>query len=81
MAGIPMLQKELSRLTGGGTARLSAAVDDVDKMIEVLTAARDQIAHGLSTQMRKACHETGTWRSWPLLTIVKLRIPTRRVSR
>ena len=48
MAGIPQLQKELSRLTGGNTARLSAAVDDVDKMIEVLTNARDQIAHGLS---------------------------------
>ncbi|KAJ9150305.1 Protein RMD5 A [Pleurostoma richardsiae] len=44
MAGIPALQKELSRLTGGNAPRLSAAVDDVDKIIELLTASRDHIA-------------------------------------
>jgi hypothetical protein len=37
------LQKELSK-TNKGSARLSAAVEDVDKVIEMLSAARDQVA-------------------------------------
>ncbi|KAK7710198.1 hypothetical protein SLS64_002311 [Diaporthe eres] len=41
---IPALLKELDRLANNTTDRLSAAVDDVDKIIDILTQAREQIA-------------------------------------
>lgn len=41
---IPALLKELDRLANNTTDRLSAAVEDVDKIIEILTQAREQIA-------------------------------------
>lgn len=42
--GIALLERDLARLPK--TARLSAAVDNVDRIIEQLAAARDQIAAG-----------------------------------
>ncbi|KAJ0122447.1 regulator of gluconeosis [Diaporthe amygdali] len=41
---IPALLKELDRLANNTTDRLSAAVNDVDKIIDILTQAREQIA-------------------------------------
>lgn len=41
---IPALLKELDRLANNTNDRLSAAVDDVDKIIDILTQAREQIA-------------------------------------
>ncbi|KAH8770942.1 regulator of gluconeogenesis [Diaporthe sp. PMI_573] len=41
---IPALLKELDRLANNTTDRLSAAVNDVDKIIDILTEAREQIA-------------------------------------
>ncbi|PSR94522.1 CTLH/CRA C-terminal to lish motif domain-domain-containing protein [Coniella lustricola] len=41
---IPGLLSELDRLANGTTERLSAAVEDVDKIIEILTQAREQVA-------------------------------------
>lgn len=45
---IPVLLNELDRLATGTSERLTAAVEDVDKIIELLTQARAQIAQGLS---------------------------------
>jgi len=42
--GIALLEKDLARLPK--TSRLSAAVDNVDRIIEQLAAAREQIASG-----------------------------------
>lgn len=44
---IPVLLNELDRLATGTSERLTAAVEDVDKIIELLTQARSQIAQGL----------------------------------
>lgn len=44
---IPKLLSELDRLANGTTARLTAAVEDVDKIIEILTKAREQVAEGM----------------------------------
>lgn len=44
---IPVLLNELDRLATGTSERLTAAVEDVDKIIELLTQAREQIAQGL----------------------------------
>ncbi len=41
---MPQLRKELSHIAG--RARLSSAVEDIDKMIDLLTAAREQVASG-----------------------------------
>ncbi|KAG8159903.1 hypothetical protein KVR01_010540 [Diaporthe batatas] len=41
---IPALLKELDRLANNTTDRLSAAVNDVDKIIDILTEAREKIA-------------------------------------
>ncbi len=41
---MPQLQAELSQIAG--KAHLSAAVDDVDKIIAMLTAARQEVASG-----------------------------------
>lgn len=38
------LQKDLDKLTG--SKKLSDAVEDVDKIIELLTAARERVAAG-----------------------------------
>lgn len=38
------LQKDLDKLTG--SAKLSDAVQDVDKVIDLLTAAREKVASG-----------------------------------
>lgn len=46
---IPGLLSELDRLANGTTDRLTAAVDDVDKILEILTNAREQIAQGTQT--------------------------------
>lgn len=43
---IPVLLNELDRLATGTSERLTAAVEDVDKIIELLTQARAQIAQG-----------------------------------
>lgn len=43
---IPGLLSELDRLANGTTDRLTAAVEDVDKIIDILTNAREQIAEG-----------------------------------
>lgn len=43
---IPGLLKELDRLANGTTDRLTAAVADVDNIINILQKARDDIAHG-----------------------------------
>ena len=42
--GMPLLQRELSHIAG--KARLSSAVDKVDKMIALLVEAREQISSG-----------------------------------
>lgn len=42
--GIALLERDLARLSK--TSRLSAAVDNVDRIIEQLAAAREQIATG-----------------------------------
>lgn len=44
---IPGLLSELDRLANGTTERLTAAVQDVDKIIEILMQAREQVAQGL----------------------------------
>lgn len=44
---IPLLLHELDRIATGTSERLTAAFEDVDKIIELLTQARAQIAHGL----------------------------------
>lgn len=41
---IPALLRELDRLANNTTDRLSAAVNDVDKIIDILTEAREKIA-------------------------------------
>ena len=43
-ADIPALLKELDRLANNTSSRLTAAVNDVDKIIDILTQAREQIA-------------------------------------
>lgn len=43
---IPGLLKELDRLANGTTDRLTAAVADVDNIINILQKARDEIADG-----------------------------------
>ncbi|KUI70138.1 hypothetical protein VM1G_06077 [Cytospora mali] len=43
-ADIPALLKELDRLANNTSSRLTAAVNDVDKIIDILTQARGQIA-------------------------------------
>lgn len=43
-ADIPALLKELDRLANNTSSRLTAAVSDVDKIIDILTQAREQIA-------------------------------------
>lgn len=43
---IPGLLKELDRLANGTTDRLTAAVADVDNLINILQKARDEIADG-----------------------------------
>lgn len=44
---IPGLLSELDRLANGTSERLTAAVDDVDRIIDLLTQAREQIAQGM----------------------------------
>lgn len=44
-ADIPALLKELDRLANNTSSRLTAAVNDVDKIIDILTQARGQIAN------------------------------------
>ncbi|ROV99309.1 hypothetical protein VSDG_03901 [Cytospora chrysosperma] len=44
-ADIPALLKELDRLANNTSNRLTAAVNDVDKIIDILTQARGQIAN------------------------------------
>ena len=51
MAGMETLQHDLARL--GKATRLSSAVDNVDKIIEMLTTAREQVAGGKSSPCRK----------------------------
>lgn len=48
-ADIPALLKELDRLANNTTSRLTAAVNDVDKILDLLTQAREQIAECAST--------------------------------
>lgn len=51
-ADIPGLLKELDRLANGTTERLTAAVEDVDRIIDLLTQAREQVAQGAQCSHR-----------------------------
>lgn len=57
---IPLLLNELDRIATGTSERLSAAVEDVDKIIELLTQARAQIAQGLQDPPNSVLSSTTT---------------------
>lgn len=53
-ADIPALLNELDRLANNTSSRLTAAVSDVDKIVDILTQARGQIADCALTLLQPA---------------------------